>query len=227
MKKYGPTEAQVQAAIVPLDMAPSPSGDNLPDIGGRNSIFGGEIARIIIKGFAYGQNVILCEFRVIRQFPSEDRRRTGAPLKGAINHVIPLRSNKQMKLRNPSEDEIQVLIVDALRVAGFHVYVTSTHFSKGNGGPTGQSPGIPDLLVSHPAHPFVFAGVEVKRDSKAPWRADQRQASDARRYVVCWDPAEAVKHCCSVLLWQTHEIENRMAHIQKAQAVVKALEDGK
>lgn len=73
-----------------------------------------------------------------------------------------------------SEDDLQTVIVEALRVTGYTVLVTTHrakrcrkcgHFAHGGYGAT---KGIPDLLVSRPGW-NSWVGLEIKKPGKAMW----------------------------------------------------------
>lgn len=102
-----------------------------------------------------------------------------------------------MNTPRPTERTVQETTVQLLRAAGFHVLETSAWRQKG---PSGVDKGVPDLLVSHALRPYVFVGIEMKRDSKAPVSPEQKEHRDACRYVVCWDPVSALDHAVSWLL---------------------------
>lgn len=60
----------------------------------------------------------------------------------------------------PFEKDVQAAIVEALRLAGAEVMQTSAWRQRG---PSGVSPGVPDLLVFHPRVPRACLPLEVKR----------------------------------------------------------------
>lgn len=88
------------------------------------------------------------------------------------------------------EHDIQAAIVDALRLAGFTVRETTAYRQKGG---SGVDKGIPDLLLAHPAVPFVYCGIEVKRPGKAQFSSiEQRAAVESSEYSLAQSPRMAL-----------------------------------
>lgn len=128
-----------------------------------------------------------------------------------------------MKKRAPTEHEIQAAIVDALRVAGFAVFETTAYLQKGA---SGVDKGIPDLLVAHDFVPFVYLGIEVKREAAAPFSsAEQLGAYVAKRFVLAWTIDMALE---AVIAWvgtwerfafkgqQRHQLLTRIESVRRA-----------
>lgn len=110
-----------------------------------------------------------------------------------------------------SERQVQEAAVEALRLAGFVVLQTTAWRQKG---PSGVSPGVPDLLVTHSDAPWgCWLGIEMKRPGgrltpAQKWLADAgrivvaRSAEDALAAAVRWAKAMAgasppgLSHAC-------------------------------
>lgn len=95
------------------------------------------------------------------------------------------------------EEDVQQGIIEALEALGYLVLVTSAHFTQprcrtcripllvptcsgcgkrgwGTAGRLGNTPGIPDLLVTRASWPAVFAGLEVKGPDTAVSKAQAK-----------------------------------------------------
>lgn len=90
-----------------------------------------------------------------------------------------------MKVR---ERDVQDAIVKALELCQMTVLHTSAWKQRG---PSGVSPGVPDLLVYVPGLPFAAIGLEIKRPGGKLSPAQQLHV-DARRYLVATSPEEAL-----------------------------------
>ena len=100
------------------------------------------------------------------------------------------RKAKPPVIRSPKESEIQEAIKEALVLAGFTVRHTSAFRQKG---PSGVSPGIPDLLVYHSSLPGFYMGLEVK-DAKGKPTPEQAKAIEAGEYPIVRKRSEALDH---------------------------------
>jgi len=102
-----------------------------------------------------------------------------------------MRTATKPKTVRPLERDVQKSIVDALRLAGLTVRETSAWKQKG---PSGVDKGIPDLLVFVPELPYMYIGLEVKRDCMAKFSPEQTDAAARREYEVAWTPGQALEH---------------------------------
>lgn len=120
--------------------------------------------------------------------------------------------NRQGKLFDPGrrfvrlperEDQVQDCIVQGLRLRGYTVLVTSErrrgercaacgHWQRPRLG-RGTTPGIPDLLVSHPSWPpGMWLGIECK-GTQTRLSPAQQELADAGRIIIArsWEDAWA------------------------------------
>ena len=103
-----------------------------------------------------------------------------------------------------SEEAIQQAIIADLRARGYIVLQTTVRYSLvkcpscshafHNHAPTGQTPGIPDLLVRADEWPLgAWLGIEVK-SKKGTLSAEQKKLRQREAIVIARSPAEALAH---------------------------------
>jgi hypothetical protein len=79
-----------------------------------------------------------------------------------------------------TEEQLQAVIVEALRLAGFTVLVTTRHPKRCRCGrwsraDDGASRGLPDLFVTHPTWGNRWRAIELKRPGGGRLSSEQRQ----------------------------------------------------
>ncbi len=116
-----------------------------------------------------------------------------------------------------TEREVQEQIVEALSLAGFEVRHTSAWRQKG---PSGVSPGVPDLLVAHVAAPGSLLGIEVKRPGGRVSPA-QKEWADLGFLCIADSPQAAV---AAAVTWLKSSPSATVGAVRKADSVAKALE---
>lgn len=104
------------------------------------------------------------------------------------------------KLPEPTEDEIQSVIVDGLRLHGYIVLVTSRRKKRcrkcgeWSTGGDGADKGIPDIIVRRPEW-FAgrFVAIEVKRPGPIKWSSpEQKLLAESDQIIVVQSLEEAV-----------------------------------
>lgn len=86
------------------------------------------------------------------------------------------------KLPEPTEDQVQEIIVDGLRCHGFIVLVTSRHKKRcrkcgeWSAGGDGATKGIPDVIARDPAWPAgQWTGLEVKKTGRVKFSSIEQK----------------------------------------------------
>ena len=118
---------------------------------------------------------------------------------------------KDIKIR-PSEENIQVSIVDYLKLQYPNVLFTATmggqfqrHYSQRlKAKRTGYLKGVSDLLIFEPRGSYFGLFIELKRDKKCYPTAEQKQfiskASDRGNYATCAKGFEECKELIDIYL---------------------------
>lgn len=120
------------------------------------------------------------------------------------------------------ESDVQAACVAALSAAGFEVMHTSAFRQRG---PSGTSPGVPDLLVASDAVPCCLLGLEVKT-ARGSLSAAQRRLVLAGHIHVVRSPAEAVDRAREWLEVYGGGCGVVAAKIARAHSVADQLRDG-
>lgn len=118
------------------------------------------------------------------------------------------------------ESQLQQAIKDALVLAGFRVLHTSAHRQKG---PSGVSPGVPDLLVTHQCCKPNWLGIEVKTD-KGRLSPAQKELADLGMVKVARSPREAAWEAWKWLCWNTEVTDEVLQYVNQAKRVYDALD---
>jgi hypothetical protein len=120
----------------------------------------------------------------------------------------------------PSEEDIQKTAIELLRLKGFIVLETTVRVR----GKTGQSRGIPDVLVSHERWPRgCWTGIETKSD-KGGLRPEQALLEAQGRIFVYRSPEEALAFIDRIV-WD--EFEPDAEAVQEAQMRVDRVRAGR
>lgn len=119
----------------------------------------------------------------------------------------------QAKVR---ERDLQAAIVKALELAGFEVKHTSAHRQRG---PSGVSPGVPDLILAHPCSGGSLLGVEVKTPDGVLSPA-QKDWADKGYMAVARSAEDAV---AAALVWLKKSPGATKGAVAKAEDVLRSL----
>lgn len=121
-----------------------------------------------------------------------------------VNGKVRGRKGDNRTIRNPTESELMRQIVDGLRWHGYRVLHAgqgrravrcptcgTLHHQRGY---IGNSPGLPDILVSIPrcGKTALWLGIELKRDERQRLRPEQMELHEEGRIVVCWSLEQAL-----------------------------------
>lgn len=128
---------------------------------------------------------------------------------------------RKQQTRSATEAETQAAIVDAIALCGLEVLHTSAFKQKGA---SGVSKGIPDLLIPHPALPWTYMGIEVKKPGTIKWSSpEQEAAARALRFATVQTAAQAIS---AIRVWLLDVIPGHLEHdcIWKIDNVLRSLQ---
>lgn len=117
------------------------------------------------------------------------------------------------------ESQLQQAIKDSLALAGFTVLHTSAHRQKG---PSGVSPGVPDLLVTHDVCRPNWILIEVKTD-KGRLSPAQKALADKCLIYVARSPVEAVDAAFNWIIVQANLSGAASSAKRQAERVLESL----